>query len=264
MSDIKWVKLYTGFPDNKKIKRIRKLPDGDKVILFWVFLLARAGESNKKGGLFFTDTIPYNEEDFAVDFDFTPDVVRFSIITLEKYKMIEKYDDIIFIKNWEKYQQKDRLEKIQEQNRIRQAKYREKQQKLANSNVTLTSPVTENNAGELEQELEQDIKSSSNQDSIVSDFEKLWKLYPNKQGKAKALTAYKKAVKNGVQNKKIQDGIVAYKKHLANNTWRKPAMGSTWFFQERWDDEFGDDPIPDPDGGEPLSLDRYFNDLEDF
>lgn len=68
MAEISWIKLSTGLPDNKKIKRIRKLPEGDKVILFWVFLLARAGESNQSGGIFLTDTMPYQEEDLAADF----------------------------------------------------------------------------------------------------------------------------------------------------------------------------------------------------
>ena len=55
MADIKWIKLDVGMPDNRKIKRIRKLPDGNNIILFWVFLLARAGETNQRGALFFTD-----------------------------------------------------------------------------------------------------------------------------------------------------------------------------------------------------------------
>lgn len=36
---MKWIKLATDIPDNMKIKRIRRLPDGNNVILFWVFLL---------------------------------------------------------------------------------------------------------------------------------------------------------------------------------------------------------------------------------
>lgn len=158
MADVKWVKLAVDLPDNRKIKRIRKLPDGDKVILFWVFLIARAGEANQGGALFFTDSVPYTEEELAADFDFSIEFVRFAMITLEKYRMIERFEEIIFIKNWDEYQQMDKLEKIQEQNRIRQARYREKQQKIANNNVSITLPVTESNAVELEleQELEQE------------------------------------------------------------------------------------------------------------
>jgi len=82
-------------------------------------------------------------------------------------------------------------------------------------------------------------KNTANQDSLVADFEKLWKLYPNKKGnKSTALRSYKKALKSGTTNRQIQDGIVAYKKYLAENDWQKPAFGSTWFYNERWNDEY--------------------------
>lgn len=170
MADIKWIKVSVSLPDNRKIKRIRKMPDGNNIILFWVFLLARAGESNQQGGIFFTDEVPYTEDDLAADFDFSIEFVQFALLTLEKYRMIERYDHIIFIRNWEEYQQKDKLEKIQEQNRIRQEKYREKQKQLALNNVTSdVTPnvtVTENNATELELELEQDSNSQVEKESI--------------------------------------------------------------------------------------------------
>ncbi|MEG0498027.1 MAG: phage replisome organizer N-terminal domain-containing protein [Carnobacterium sp.] len=166
MAEVKWIKLDVSIPDNKKVKRIRKMPDGNNIILFWVFLLSRAGESNQKGGLFFTENVPYTEEDLAADFDFSTEFVRFAIMTLEKYKMIELYDDIIFIKNWDEYQQMDKLEKIKEQNRIRQAKYKEKQKLIANSNVTGNGEVTEDNATDIELDLdiELDIDKESNKE----------------------------------------------------------------------------------------------------
>lgn len=75
---------------------------------------------------------------------------------------------------------------------------------------------------------------------LESDFEKLWKLYPNKKGKQVALKAYKRAIKDGVSNKQIQDGIVAYKKYLtANGTEQQYMMhGGTFFNQRSWDDDW--------------------------
>ena len=242
MADIKWIKLDVSIPDNRKIKRIRKLPDGNNIILFWVFLLARAGETNQRGALFFTDSVPYTEEDLAADFDFTVEFTRFAILTLEKYRMIDRYDDIIFIKNWDEYQQKDKLEKIQEQNRIRQANFREKQQKLANSNVTVALPVTESNATELELELElEQDKEISPTASVDSDFDKLWALYPRKEGKKAALKKYNEVIKKGTAtNKQIQDGIVAYKRHLKAEgiEQRFIKQGGTYFNGECWNDQY--------------------------
>ncbi|CAM3292795.1 phage replisome organizer N-terminal domain-containing protein [Vagococcus fessus] len=164
MSEVKWIKMSTDIPDNKKIKRIRRLPDGNNVALFWLFLLARAGEANSKGGLFISDTIPYTVEDFADDFDFSIEFVNFALITLEKYKMIERYDGILFIRNWEEYQQLDKLEQAKEKTRLRVAKFREKQKQLATEktvnedcNVTCNVTVTGCNATEIDIELDKDI-----------------------------------------------------------------------------------------------------------
>lgn len=176
MAEIGWIKLATSLPDNKKIKRIRKLPDGNNVILFWVFLLARAGESNKAGGLFLTDTLPYAEEDLAADFDFSIEFVKFALLTLEKYSMIDRYEEILFIKNWEKYQAVDSLEKIREQNRLRQQKYRKKQKQLTleapsnvTNNVTRNDEITHGNALEKEEDKEIDKDSSSSNSVQLSD-----------------------------------------------------------------------------------------------
>ena len=77
--------------------------------------------------------------------------------------------------------------------------------------------------------------------TLESDFEKLWKLYPKKIGKKAALAAYKRAIKrtkNPTTNKQIQDGIVAYKRIIANSGTDRQFIkdGSTFFNQEAWND----------------------------
>lgn len=76
--------------------------------------------------------------------------------------------------------------------------------------------------------------------TLSENFEKLWKLYPKKRDKKKAFGAYKRAIKKGVTNKKIQDGIVAMIREAKLN--RTPDQfiryGGTWFNQEGWDDEY--------------------------
>ena len=156
MAEISWIKLSTNLPDNKKIKRIRKLPDGDKIILFWVFILARAGESNQSGGLFLTDTMPYEEEDLAADFDFSIEFVQFALLTLEKYSMITRYQDILFIKNWEEYQAVEGMEKIREQNRLRKQQQREREQKKLMMSRDSHVTVTLGHATDIDKELDID------------------------------------------------------------------------------------------------------------
>lgn len=178
MAEISWIKLSTGLPDNKKIKRIRKLPDGDKVILFWVFLLARAGESNQSGGLFLTETLPYQEEDLAADFDFSTEFVKFALITLEKYSMITRYDDILFIKNWEEYQAIEGMEKIREQNRLRKQQQRERERNRLLMSRDSHADVMESHATDIDKELDKE-----------KHVEK-WKDMPNRYGEGREKIPY--------------------------------------------------------------------------
>ena len=85
------------------------------------------------------------------------------------------------------------------------------------------------------------IEQSSVDDlSISKRFEEIWKDYPNKQGKKPAFSSYKTALKNGTTDKDITEGLERYKRHLQKNTWKQAAQGSTWFRQNRWEDEFDD------------------------
>lgn len=75
---------------------------------------------------------------------------------------------------------------------------------------------------------------------LDEDFNKLWKLYPRKEGKKKAYEAYKRAIKKGVTNKEIQTGIVNYLTQIKIQGTDKKYVkqGSTWFNGNCWDDEY--------------------------
>ena len=75
---------------------------------------------------------------------------------------------------------------------------------------------------------------------LDEDFNKLWKLYPRKEGKKKAYEAYKRAIKQGVTNKEIQAGIVNYLKQIKIQGTDKKYIkqGTTWFNGNCWDDEY--------------------------
>lgn len=89
--------------------------------------------------------------------------------------------------------------------------------------------------------IQKEHQPSDDGQSTSERFEVLWKEYPKKQGKKKALTYYKRAIKNGVTDEVIMQGIEDYKKYLdleKNKGWRNPMDGSRWFNEERWNDEF--------------------------
>lgn len=82
--------------------------------------------------------------------------------------------------------------------------------------------------------------SQSGIKQLEEDFNKLWKLYPRKEGKKKAFEAYKRAIKNGTTNKEIQTGIVNYLTQIRVQRTNKQYIkqGSTWFNGECWHDEY--------------------------
>lgn len=75
---------------------------------------------------------------------------------------------------------------------------------------------------------------------LKENFEKLWNIYPNKRGKEAAFKSYSTAMKDGVTNKQIQDGIVNYKQQILQQNIKPQfvAHGSTWFNQKRWTDVY--------------------------
>lgn len=83
--------------------------------------------------------------------------------------------------------------------------------------------------------------TSNNTKNIYEhEFEELWKLYPKKQGKANALTAYIKARKKGVTEEQVKTGLERYVKYIEDTNTPEQYIkhGSTWFNQGCWDDEY--------------------------
>lgn len=155
VADVKWIKLATGLPDNRKIKQIRRLPEGDTIALMWVFLMCLAGETNDEGMVYFTPEIPFTEEMLADQFGIDINTIRLGLATFQRFGMVEIVDNIICLSHWEKWQAVDGLAVIREQTRKRVAKHREKQ-KLAAGNVTGSVTVTEGNATEEDIDKEED------------------------------------------------------------------------------------------------------------
>lgn len=148
MADIKWIKLTTDLFDNRKIKQIETLPDGDSIIVIWLKLMCLAGVVNDGGLVYFSREIPYTDDMLATEFRRPLQTVRLALQTFEQFGMIEIVNDIIMLPSWEKYQNADGMDKVREQTRRRVAAHRERQKLLAESNVTDSVTVTESNATE--------------------------------------------------------------------------------------------------------------------
>ncbi|MDU7363000.1 phage replisome organizer N-terminal domain-containing protein [Clostridium sp.] len=182
MAEVKWIKLNTDMFDNAKIKYLRTLPEGDKIVLIWVMLLAKAGKCNANGYIFLTENIPYTQEMLAAEFDFEITTIQLALTSLMRLGMINLDESSFYVTGWDEHQNIEGLEKIREQNRIRQAKRREKQ-KLLSSNVTGNVTVTDSNAidkeEERDKEREEDKDKNIKKEKKKSEFDLIIENYTN-------------------------------------------------------------------------------------
>lgn len=162
MAEIKWIKIATDIFDNKKIRLIESMPEGDSIIIIWFKILVLAGTVNDDGSVYFTKDIPYTDQMLATVFDRPLNIIQLALRTFEQFGMIEIVNDIIHVSNWEKYQNVDGMDRIRQQGRERVARHREHKKLEAQnetlSNVTCNVTVTQSNAIDIEEELEEEIE----------------------------------------------------------------------------------------------------------
>jgi predicted phage replisome organizer len=171
MAEIKWISLDVGLFDNKKIKKIRRMPDGDKILLLWIYLLTLAGKCNDDGKIYLTKEIPYDENDLAYELNCDVSVVKLGLKCFRSMSMIE--DDDLQITDWENHQPVNGMAKIREQNRIRKQKQRDRDKlKLLENNVTVTLPsrdVTEQSKSkniDKDKDIDKDININSTKERV--------------------------------------------------------------------------------------------------
>lgn len=162
MADVKWIKVSTDmFESNRKIKQIEMMPKGDTILVIWLKLLLLAGNVNDGGAIYLTPEIPYTEEMLATELRKPLNTVKMALTIFEKFGMIEIIDGILYMSAWEKYQNVDGMERIREQNRLRQQRKRENQKLLADMSRDTTGQITCCHALEEEGEEEKEEESHS-------------------------------------------------------------------------------------------------------
>ena len=167
MAEVKWVKLTTDMFDNRKVKYLRKLPDGNNIVLIWVMLLTMAGRCNSGGMIFLTENVPYTPKMLADELNFEENTVILALQALENLDMIITDNGFFSIAGWEEYQNIEGMDKIREQNRLRKQKQREKQKLL---DVSQDSHATVTQCHDIEEEEEKDKEKEIH--SIVHSREK--------------------------------------------------------------------------------------------
>lgn len=271
MAEVKWIKIVTDIFDDEKILLIESLPDSDAIIVIWFKLLCFAGKQNNKGVLMLNDRIAYTDEMLATIFRRKKSTVKMALQVFEDFGMIEIVDGVITIPNWEKHQNIDSMERIREQNRVRQARFKEKQKLLSDNvnnnvtnnvidnainNVTDNVNVNQDNATDKEEDKEEDKENNKNNvhsgasakqitNTEINDFfDSVWNLYPVKKGKGQVSDSKRRALyKIGFEE--ISRAIDRYLAELQKDSaWRKPQNGST-FFNSGYVDYLDDNFVPD-------------------
>lgn len=131
MTNVKWIKLTTDMFDNRKVKHLRRLPEGNNIVLIWVMLLTMAGRCNAGGMIFLTENIPYTTKMLADELEFEENTIKLALASLEQLGMVSMNNDMLSIPGWEDHQNIEGMERIREQNRVRKQRQRERAKVLS-------------------------------------------------------------------------------------------------------------------------------------
>lgn len=261
---VNWFKVKVGMFDGNSFKRIKRAKiEGvtnlrDKLTAVWFELLDLAAQINNDGYLF-NDEIAYsNFEDIAIMLDRSEEEIKLCINWFVNNEMIDVFNqdnkNVFMLSNWYKYQNTSGLERIREQNRVRQRRFRERQKRilLENNVEKKGSNVTHNVSNDfplidIEEELDidKDIDKTYAQNSLsVSDysndlFNQFWNSYPRKVGKDKVESWFKRN-KSKINEEFINDLVEAINLQKTSKEWsniKYIPYPLTWLNRGGWNDE---------------------------
>lgn len=184
MADVKWIKMMVGMFDGMSFKKIKRAKIGgesfrDKLTAVWFELMDLAARCNHDGAFVSSAGIPFtNLDDIAVQIDRDEEELKLCMTFYLKEGMVTIENDVYSLANWGEYQNIDGMEKIRENKRLAQARWRAKQKALptVESTVDSTRCLVDDAEEEREKDKDIDIKnerkneSSANQ-STENDFD---------------------------------------------------------------------------------------------
>jgi predicted phage replisome organizer len=205
LAEVKWVKLTTDMFDNRKIKYLRKLPEGNNIVLIWVMLLTMAGRCNSGGMIFITENIPYTPKMLADELDFEENTVLLAIEALERLDMIVTDNGVFAIAGWEEYQNTDRLAEIREYNRLAKQREREKKKLLMGVN---DKSMTSQRCQDIEEEKEEDKDKEKEYHSFIHSCTSEEEAYINRRVEEEGFEGedaevFREEIKDGLRLKYI-------------------------------------------------------------
>lgn len=155
---MQWIKVFTDIFANPKIQLLLKERDGDTFFRVWIQLLTLAGQCMQEGKLMMSENSPMTVQDFAAIMNKSNKKMENILNKLIHLEMIIYEENTYIIKNWYKYQSIDKYEKVLEQNRARQKKFRDKKKEESNVSQTLSN---------AEEEIRKEIKDKNRLDENI-------------------------------------------------------------------------------------------------
>lgn len=162
MGEVQWIKIYLDMFDKPKIKKVRRLPAGNDLLLIWIMLLVKAGKCNAGGMIYITESFPYTEEDLADELGFDVNTIRLALKAFEELDMIttspEGFIDVI---GWEEHQNVDKLAEIRAKDRERKRLKRAQSKALIEQSTDVHGNSTDSPSIEEEGEKDKEKESHS-------------------------------------------------------------------------------------------------------
>jgi hypothetical protein len=239
------------------------------VRLVWITMLAIADKNGfveaSVPGLADISRVDLEECQSALDHLAAPDEYSRS----QDYggRRIEPMDGGWLLLNYTKYRGALLEEKIREQNRVRQQRFRASKKEDSNAKVTGNADVTPGNAYNAQSDpssssyaTKKEKSKKKKPGSFPEGFLDFWMAYPKKKGKRAAFNAWERAKKNGLPDS--EQLLLIIEKHVASSDWGKDngkfiPNPSTWLNQGRWDDEINHDSGSGPGAPQYPNRDNY-------
>jgi CRISPR/Cas system CSM-associated protein Csm2 small subunit len=219
MAKYQWFKMYSEAANDPKLNYL-----SDSQFRVWFRLLCLAAEQEERGSI--------TEDRFILSLKVSnanEELLNSTLQFLEKLKIIKQEENTITFISFDK-RQYDNPSAKPEEIRRRVKEYRERKKQECNDNVT---SCNDNVTKVLQQETrvtDRLDKIRLDKNRIESEFEDLWKEYPKKEGKVKALQFYTKYRKEYTEEQ-FKTAIENYKKKIEKEKTdiQFIKMGSSFF-----------------------------------
>lgn len=253
-----WIKLKTDFFNRADIDFLISQKNGCEYALLYIMLCLNTANNDGKLQTTIGEVIvPYNAEKIARDCKyFSIDTINVGMSLYKRMGLIyeeedgtlkiSKYDEMVGSESGNaNAQRQKRFRERQKQLKLTVTNSNEDSNTDNNEEKDIRDKSIEKNNLEIEKEKKTEIISKRNNKSInnaqlVDEFEKIWKLYPRKQSKKKALEYYKGSRNKGATYEEVMEGLIKYNDYIRAERIDVQFIkhGSTWFYQECWNDEY--------------------------